>query len=769
MKINRSVSIKPEPMTAMRRPPSASLLAAIEAVSGELERQPLLKQAVQHACALFEADLGVVGLVDPNDGTIHYTAVHGVLSGEAGLEMTLETGLAGQVLSHGKPLVAARYGDVAQSRYSALADYAVLGVPLRFQERVLGFLGLGLAPPRHFTPGDTDIAEQFARYLAIALNNAHRFERERHRAARLATINHINRLIANNLDPERLLQPAVDAIAAHLHYPNVALLLVDPERPDSLVLRASSGLYAEPGVANYRQALNEGIIGAAARSQQDLVVNNVQQDPRYIAVPQGQDIRAELAVPIVVDHRLFGVLNIESERPFSEGDADDFSTIAEQLGLAIDQSYRFVAAKNALTETQLLYQTSQRIGMALNVPEVIEAYLEQVAAQGRYACNVVLYEFDEAGQRTSVVVYGRWTPQEGLIQTNERYAYSRDALDPLLDAGETVMIADVYHDPRVPDDLRQIQTKSGRPAIALIPLMVSGRRLGSVVLSAPVVHEWQETDLQPYQATAAQLATAIDSRHQRQLLYERGQQLAVLEERQRLARDLHDSVTQLIFSITLIAQSISAAWRRDPAEGERRVNRLLELSQVALAEMRALLAELRPRASSPAAATPAVSDDSPPEQADTVSLPLPGLLQIQRHGLPAAIRKYVIDVVGDPLKTKIEIETDHYQPQSSEREKALYRIAQEALNNIIKHAEATQATIRLHSDEEATYLTVTDNGVGFVKPSAPTDVARSGLGMNTMRERAEACGGTLHLSSQPGRGTTVAVTLPADDVIFEKG
>ncbi|MBE7553396.1 MAG: hypothetical protein HS126_20180 [Anaerolineales bacterium] len=100
--------------------------------------------------------------------------------------------------------------------------------------------------------------------------------------------------------------------------------------------------------------------------------------------------------------------------------------------------------------------------------------------------------------------------------------------------------------------------------------------------------------MHPYQVTAAQLATSIDSRRQHYLLSERGQQIAVLKERQRLARDLHDSVTQLIFSMTLIAQSIAPAWRRDSAEGERRVNRLLELSQAALAEMRALLAELRP-------------------------------------------------------------------------------------------------------------------------------------------------------------------------------
>ena len=198
------------------------------------------------------------------------------------------------------------------------------------------------------------------------------------------------------------------------------------------------------------------------------------------------------------------------------------------------------------------------------------------------------------GERTAVVVRGRWDPDTGLQRLEERMPYSRDELDPLLDTGQTVTIVDVRTDARVPAGLRRIQEESGRLALVMIPLMVRGQRIGLVVLSYPGVHKWNETGLRPYQATAGQLAIAIDSRLQQGLLYERGQQLAVLQERQRLSRELHDSVTQLIFSTTLIAQSITPAWKRDPLEGQRRLDRLLELSQTALREMRSLLVELRP-------------------------------------------------------------------------------------------------------------------------------------------------------------------------------
>jgi signal transduction histidine kinase len=274
-----------------------------------------------------------------------------------------------------------------------------------------------------------------------------------------------------------------------------------------------------------------------------------------------------------------------------------------------------------------------------------------------------------------------------------------------------------------------------------------------VVLSDATPHEWNPADLHPYQATAAQLATAIDSRRQHTLLSERGREIAVLQERQRLARDLHDSVTQLIFSITLIAQAIAPAWRRDPAEGERRINRLLELSQAALVEMRALLAELRPTD------LPSLPPDpqSPP--------PLPGILQVQREGLVAALQRHTANLAQDGLQ--IELNATGYVRQPLDREEALYRIAQEALNNVMKHASVRRAELNLGIAGDSIQLKVADEGAGFapVSPELPavTGLTGGGLGLTTMRERAEALGGTVQLIAAPGSGTIVIATIPRKD------
>jgi signal transduction histidine kinase len=285
----------------------------------------------------------------------------------------------------------------------------------------------------------------------------------------------------------------------------------------------------------------------------------------------------------------------------------------------------------------------------------------------------------------------------------------------------------------------------------MIPLMVRSHRIGLVVLSHPGVHAWAEELLRPYRATAAQLAIAIDHRLQQHLLKERGQQVAVLEERQRLARELHDSVTQLIFSTTLIAQSIGTAWRRDPREGERRVERLLELSQTALREMRALLFELRPA-----------------EEPHNKELPgtLTGPERIRHYGLPGALRLLAQDFSHDGIESRVELEETGvrvFESGFSARMKndppmveSLYRIAQEALNNAAKHARARHVEVSLRMHElDSICFSIRDDGIGF-----PADAHGNGLGMKTMRERAESLGGTLRIETAPGAGTTVEVLIP---------
>ncbi len=209
-----------------------------------------------------------------------------------------------------------------------------------------------------------------------------------------------------------------------------------------------------------------------------------------------------------------------------------------------------------------------------------------------------------------------------------------------------------------------------------------------------------------------------------ELLREKTAQEAVSAERTRLARELHDAVTQTLFSATLIADVLPELWDKNSAEGYRRLEELRQLTRGALAEMRTLLVELRPNA--------------------LTEIPLPTLLRQFTEALSGRTRINIqLDCGGDrKLPANVQI--------------SFYRIAQEALNNVVKHAKATQAVVTLQVDG-VVRMSIADNGVGF----DPTTITADHLGLKIMRERAEAIGAKFNLYSDPGEGTQISVVWQA--------
>lgn len=258
-----------------------------------------------------------------------------------------------------------------------------------------------------------------------------------------------------------------------------------------------------------------------------------------------------------------------------------------------------------------------------------------------------------------------------------------------------------------------------------LPLVVRESSIGVIKMFYP--EEWRpdEADLRFLRAVADQVAVAVNTAR----LSADVSEAAVSRERQRLARELHDSVTQSLFSMTLLAHASSRRLRRtggDPTgELTETLTDLENLSTSALAEMRALLFELRPQTLSGRNLVDALQ-----AQADTLQ---------DRHGL------------------LVDIRVANWQQPSARVEGELFRISVEALANVVRHAAATRGEISLCCTAEACVLTIVDDGVGF-----DVTTPRPGhLGLETMAERAERIGARLDLDSAPGRGTRVSVTVPA--------
>jgi signal transduction histidine kinase len=250
--------------------------------------------------------------------------------------------------------------------------------------------------------------------------------------------------------------------------------------------------------------------------------------------------------------------------------------------------------------------------------------------------------------------------------------------------------------------------------------------------------------LQPFEATAAQLATAIDSRAQQLNTFRKSREIAVLQERHRLARELHDSVTQILFSLTLIAQTIVPSFQRSTDEGTQRVARLLELSEKALEEMHALLDELRL--------------DGDPDSVCPVRSAAIG--RVRSIGLRSALDELCDELRRDGFVIRLTYST--YSSQALAIEEALYGIARESFANFVKHAGDAAVDACLSCEKDTVVLQIRDSGCGFeTRDLAPDNsAARRGMGISNMRERVETVGGRLILDSAPGRGTTVEAHVP---------
>jgi len=277
---------------------------------------------------------------------------------------------------------------------------------------------------------------------------------------------------------------------------------------------------------------------------------------------------------------------------------------------------------------------------------------------------------------------------------------------------------------RTPETGSEGFARAGFPTVASVPLLSKDRVLGLLYLLGPKTWNPGEDECRLLAAVGRQVGVAIDNAR----LYAQAEQSAAATERNRLARDLHDAVSQTLFSATLIAEVLPRIWDKDREQGRDRLEELRRLTRGALAEMRSLLLELRPTAL---------------EEAELADL-----------------LRQLVEANAMRSRTQIDLVLEGSERVPRSLKVPVYRIVQEALNNVIKHSDAERASVRLVADEQGVRLAVSDDGRGF----DPATVTSDHLGLGIMAERARALEGELELETAPGEGTRVLVTWPSGQV-----
>jgi GAF domain-containing protein/HAMP domain-containing protein len=695
----------------------------------------LLDQIVRLIQKAFNYAIVEIGLIEEDELVFKARAEgNSVIPFESFRLKVGKEGITGWVAATGEPLL---LPDVSQDpRYIQITDSVVfrseLAVPIKTKGKVIGVLNVQSEQLNAFDESDLTVMQSLADQAAIAIENARLFRAEQRRAEQFRVIGEVGSRITSILAVNELLSQMARLIQQAFNYYHVGIGLIEG---DEVIYRVGAGVLWDDPYFQFEPSRlkvgTEGITGWVAATGKLLLVPDVSKEPRYVWM-RGSETRSELTVPIKAKGEVIGVLDVQSDHlnAFDESDLAVLQSLAHQAAIVIENARLFAERERRLDEMAVLNEVGQALSSTLRLDELLDLIHRQVSrVMDTTNLYIAFYDKDEDWVSFPLYVEG------GQI--------SRDSGARKAGRGLTEHIIRNRQPLLLPDNVEGRMQELGIKSIGTaakswlgVPMIAGDEVLGVIaVQSYTTENVYDEGHLSLLPTIAAQAAIAIENAR----LYEDAQQAAVLEERNRLARELHDAVTQTLFSASLIAETLPPLWESDQDEGRELLKELRQLSRGALAEMRTLLLELRP-----AALAEASLADLLHQLGEAVT---------GRTGLPVTVT-----VEGEgALPSDVHV--------------ALYRMAQEALNNVVKHARASQVVVSLSyarplfppqaegmptGQGGTVELYVSDDGRGF----DPSRIPPESMGLNIIRERAQAIGARLTVESEIGRGTKVTVVWP---------
>ena len=567
---------------------------------------------------------------------------------------------------------------------------------------------------------------------------------KQHLEAKLTAIHDLSREMTLSLDVNQVAEAVLDIVERMLEFDACGISLIDEGRGD-LCMLTGRGIEQENPV-RLPLSNEQGITVAAARSGEPLYVPDVREDSRYVNVRAAT--RSELAVPLVAQNHVIGVLNIESAEvdAFSPSDVQLVSTLAAQASVAIENARLFEQSQREIAERERVEKESNRRHKeewtALNtISQAITSTLDQQEVLTLIAnFSIQLLEVEA----TSVLLYDKanddlWFAAASGAGANrvlgQRLAMGQGIVGWVAQRGEPALVTDISNDPRVFRGFDQEGDFTTR-SLLCVPLRSKGQVIGVLEACNKINGLFTQKDMWLLSSLAAPAVTAIENARLFEQVRAGREQLQALSHRlvdvqeatlSRVARELHDETGQAL-SALLLSLSLLEHDADDPVAVITRVNELEGLVDRTLENLHRLSMNLRPASLDHLGLIPALEH----------YVELFG----SQHGL--AVQFEAVGLGNERLPPEVET--------------AFYRIVQEALTNVARHAQATHLDVLLERRGDQFVTIIEDNGVGFDTEAA----TKSGrLGLFGMRERAEMLGGTLTIESYAGAGTTVLVEIPS--------
>jgi PAS domain S-box-containing protein len=703
-----------------------------QAVNSSLDLQEILTLVTDHSTRLLGMAATSVALRDRGD--LWFAAA----SGEAaefvrGKRLAMGQGIVGKVAQGGEP---ALVPDVSQdSRFcssfdeeSGFTTRSVLCVPLQVQGRTIGAIEAINNKDVVFKEEDLALLTSLAAPVATAIENARLHAETEHRAEQLAVLHELDRAITTSLRITDVYQ----ALACHagrlLSYDHLSITMIEENRARVAYVTDRHNDSLSAGITLSLQTSSVGWVTARG---QPLLRHNITSDSRFSGDQKllVDGIESVMVIPLRVKARVIGTCNIGSRQvgAYSPDDLAAAQLMADMLAVAIENARLFEAEQCARQTAEILRAANLAFTQTLDLDAVLEALLDYLGQFVPYDRARVLLVEDDA--RIVVRATRGFDDGQSCVATEETQANPINYT--VLTTRKSLLIPDTYEHPGWECCVGEEHMRG----LIGVPLVANGQVIGLCTLETTQARFFAEQHQSLAESLTAQAAIAIQNarlfeqvRVGRERLQTLSRRLVEVQESERrhIARELHDQAGQTLSSLMVGLRLLEEA-ADDNKAVVAHIAGLKDTIDSVLESLHQLATDLRPAS-------------------------------LDHLGLVAALRQHA-EVFSRQHDLAVQFETVGLEGErlSPTVETALYRIVQEALNNVVRHAQATRADVLLERQGNRVISIVEDDGIGFDLVAA----MQSGrLGLLGVQERAEMLGGTLVVESTPGAGTTLVVEVP---------
>jgi len=533
--------------------------------------------------------------------------------------------------------------------------------------------------------------------------------------------------LSTSLDLDRTLKQILERLNALVAFDAATIFLLNDERTELHVKAALGVPVALTEVKSFK--VGEGVVGWVVRQGTTALIQDSGKDSRY--KPTGPPRRAKtvLAAPLRAQDTLLGALVLvrAAKEPFGPEHQRLVEAIASQAAVAIDHARLFETERASRRRAEALLAMAQAGSEAVSMPEFLQRTVKQVAFAMRATAAAIIVP-DEAGG----IIESAFDTADGSFGFESLRSKSVDSL-PLLgalrEAIRSLVIARTVP-PALVDDAHWKHSEA--QALAAVPVRWQGRLSAAMIFGFADAQRLSAGECELLDEIGRQVALGMERLRLQAQVQKQENQIAVVAERNRIARDLHDGLVQYVYALGLQLEHARDLVATDPSAVAPVLTGAIEQSNHVLSEMRTFIYQLRP------------------------------IIMKEKE-----LGQWVVDLcrqfqqaTGVPIVATVDASAPH--ELAPEISIALFRTIQEALANIYRHAGASRATLSLDFTPDGARLVIEDDGRGFAPGTRSEPGIEHGHGLHNIEERVRELGGHFELASTPGAGTRLTAIFPRE-------